>query len=216
MRGRGRDGAVEKVVERFALIAGDQAGRAVETPLADTAGVDVDKVGVRIVTHAAATQGESRLAQPERVDIAPFLPYHQKFRTQVNLLLKNLSRFGQAGHAADFRSRKERRINTSTMLGHSADLRRRRIGQADRFRVRRQSGRSAIGVARPMCSRPICRSGHDALLRPTSHNRTSRQRPTRRDQPAGLLPSCPSPSPNPRTALVNPILPLELLMRRGL
>jgi hypothetical protein len=36
--------------------------------LADAADVDVDEVRVRIVAHAATTQGESRLTQLERVD----------------------------------------------------------------------------------------------------------------------------------------------------
>ena len=50
------------------LVAVDQAGRAAEAPLADSADVDVDEVGARIIAHAAAMERESGLAQPERVD----------------------------------------------------------------------------------------------------------------------------------------------------
>ena len=41
---------------KFELIAGDQVGGAIKTPLADSAGIDVDKVGVRVVADASATQ----------------------------------------------------------------------------------------------------------------------------------------------------------------
>ena len=68
LRGEGRDAALEIDVEGEELIAGEQAGRAIETPLADTAGIDVDEIRVRVVANAAAMEGESCFAQLERVD----------------------------------------------------------------------------------------------------------------------------------------------------
>src|SRR5271155_431651 len=67
------------------LIAGDQAGRAAETPLADTPDVYMDEVRARIVAHATAVEGESLLAQLERVDAR-----HAKvdrFRVSVKAIL---------------------------------------------------------------------------------------------------------------------------------
>jgi hypothetical protein len=84
----GHDAAPEKAlakVFRTGLIASDEAGRAVETPLANATYVQVDEVRMRIVAYTAASQSESSFAQFERVDAGH--PQIDGFRLNVKAVL---------------------------------------------------------------------------------------------------------------------------------
>lgn len=73
------------VWQKWWLIAGNQTGRTVETPLAHAASIDVNEIRMRIISHAAATQSERRPAQPKRVN--PGHPQIDRFRLNVQAVL---------------------------------------------------------------------------------------------------------------------------------
>src|SRR6266481_5781307 len=132
-------------------MAGDQAGRAIETPLADPAGVDMDEVRVRIVAHAAPTQGESRFAQLERVDAG---------HTQVDRFRLNVKAvFGGSGGVSAKRFVRRR----SAVAAYDVDL---AAGMSDRrCEIREDIVQARIemaNVARPMIAEEIIELGERA------------------------------------------------------
>lgn len=50
------------------LVAGGEGGGTIEAPLADAAGIDVDKVGMGIVADASAGEGKGRAPESEGID----------------------------------------------------------------------------------------------------------------------------------------------------
>src|SRR5580698_3391766 len=69
------------------LVAGDQARRAVKTPLPHAARIYMDKIRMRVVAHATATQCQRRPPQSERVNSGH--AQVNRFRLNVQAVLRD-------------------------------------------------------------------------------------------------------------------------------